>query len=166
MPPAPKNEDKTEEKKPAPPGRAIPITSLDQLVSESTEYFPVHVPVGVKTLELKVRCLAAREAEQIERLLAKAHPPTVERDGKTEFDIANPEYQEKLGQLRKRARSLALYWCCPVFHEARPNLVDEVGIHEFIMARGHLTDVAQDAVYAVIRQEMDARRLEELIHFT
>lgn len=137
--------------------------SLAELRALCEERIPVRVPIGRRIVELEVRLLRPEETDQLELILAEAHPPTrTDETGKVLFDRSDPEYLKKLARVTKEARALALAWCCPLVAEAiPPGTVDRAKIFEAVQKQ--LTDVAQEMLYAVARSEQMA--FEERLGF-
>jgi hypothetical protein len=154
----------TEEKEAAP--KRPPVTrpkSIAELEQLCREMIAVKIPVGRRIVEIDVRLLTPSENEKLELILSEAHPPTRTRaDGQIEFDRSEPEYIKKLAHRQKLARAMALYWCVPLLAEGRPGLSERERVYEYV--QGQLTDVAQEALYAVARSEQLV--FEERLHFT
>lgn len=154
------------------------VTRLDELqtVCEKKIHVPVLLPSssGGMVAMIPIRMLRPYESEKLELILKEAHPPLQDvrqPDGRIEKQyIPDAATLEKSAALRKEARSMALWWCCPLFAEseegqtvaAKPAVEQRKAIHALVQSK--FTEPILEKLYAVARAE--EFQLDERVNFT
>jgi hypothetical protein len=133
-------------KKPAAPESVIPaesakqltsITSLDQLQTVVEKKVRLEFEFAGAKYSTEFRRLTPSEEAIIDEMLASVLPPTIK--GKTQDDdrvnFNDLDFVTRRAQIELQARSVALYWCVPMFSAAKPNLTKRDEIHTFIQSK-------------------------------
>ncbi|HEY1171050.1 MAG TPA: hypothetical protein VGH19_06725 [Verrucomicrobiae bacterium] len=103
--------------------KVISIASIDDLDKMLREPIHVKFPLGGGLVDIECFRLRPVEAQQIERILNGALPPLVDDgDGKSHYDITDPEYLDRKAKAQNEARALTVYLACPLYQAKFPGL--------------------------------------------
>jgi len=97
----------------------------------------IDITFSGKTFRVEARRLTPEEDAQLDQLLNTVIPAVLK--GRTQeedrMDVTNLEFIRKKGIVEIEARSLALYWCVPMFAVEKPGLKDRGEITAFIQTK-------------------------------
>jgi hypothetical protein len=141
-----------------------PITSLAQFQALCEVKKTVQIEFDGRLYAVEVRRLTPAEDAILENIIGAVTPPILR--GKTlEEDRPNfsdPEYLKRKAAAEVEARSLALYWCVPMFSAGRPGLANHQEITQFIQSK--LNATVLNVLWQAVRN--GGVTLAELVNFT
>lgn len=136
-----------------PPAAAATLEELSNLVTRKQF---LDITIGGKVLRVEFRTLRADESTILADKSATLMPPAKENPPEGEFNIeTHLDWKDETFIAKKRSvenvcRALAVYWCCPMFQLASPNLSTEAGILEFVNSK--LDENLLDQIYNAIQR--------------
>lgn len=100
-------------------GIEMRVGSLEELQGLFDQPVAAVIEVGEKRVEVECRRLRPEESARVNEIARRIVPPVVKgKDGVEEYQIGNPEYQEKYRKALRRQRALAIYLGCPMFRSS------------------------------------------------
>lgn len=131
--------------------KPVRVSSLQQAQSIADQFVIVPFMLNGHNLEMEVRRLRPDEDAQLAALLEGVVPPI--KQGKTpeddRIDFQNMDFLKRKSSAEITARSLALYWCVPLFANEKPNLSRQDEINAFVQSK--LTNAVLNLLYAETR---------------
>jgi hypothetical protein len=113
------------------------IFTLEQLQEMCEKKKAVDFEFDGVPVRVEVRRLRGDEDAQIEQILAAVMPPMKPgaKGGEMIPAIDDPAYQKKKIDAEVHARSVAIYWCVPIFAAAKPGLTNASEIINFVNSK-------------------------------
>lgn len=154
------------------------VASFEELQAECERAVLVKIPIRGVEYHVEVRRLRPDEEAQLDLILSEALPPRVPAVGeqgqqRLEFDFGDPEYQKKNKEAQRVARAMGLWWCFPLFKNAKnaPSLKGDASdrgtITEWVQRQ--LTERALEHLWAAVRGDIeglgDGQTVEERVGF-
>lgn len=122
----------------APPPPAIrKIATLDELSAILDKPMTVEIDFMGQVIQIDCRRLTPAESAILSEIVDEAIPPVIK--GKTmdddRPDYDNPIFLKKKAQVAIEARAMGIYWCVPMFNQAKPGLTNRVEVTNFVQSK-------------------------------
>ncbi len=151
---------------PSPPSSTAPrkITTLDELSAIVDKPLTVEIDFLGQVLQIDCRRLTPAESAILSEIVDEAIPPVIKGRTMDEDrpDYDNPAFLKKKALVSLEARAMAIYWCVPMFNQAKPGLTNRSEITAFVQSK--LNDGVLRALWQSI--SMPGVNRADLVNFT